>query len=258
MRDQRRAEVARQQFSSDSGVGTSFADSENDDDSSEEEEEEEKSNSNDFMQDRQITENCSEYQERIFDYDAKYINERKVLVEEIYDEEAEKEFEINNTKSIDQDNVNGNNNCKSASTLSVETLKEIEKIEESSVNSENSKSIILDFDNDKMKTVSETAAVIHLKTSVANTIDTELNEINDYLSHNTPEIIEKDSEEMIIEIQENKEKAILNKNFGVLSDDHELKLEDIKTDNENRQDLDKEKPYYEVLDTSDETEFENF
>jgi hypothetical protein len=84
MRDRRRAEVARQMSHSDSGVGASVADSESEDkgeESSDDDDEEEAEDN--FMQDRQTSEDYSAYRERIFDFDPRVARERKLLVEEI-------------------------------------------------------------------------------------------------------------------------------------------------------------------------------
>ncbi|XP_044260667.1 dynein axonemal assembly factor 1 [Tribolium madens] len=84
MRDRRRAEMASH---GDSGMGTSVADSESEDKGEESSDEEDQSNN--FMEERQPTEDYSEYRERIFDFDSKVVRKRK-LVEEIETEETVK------------------------------------------------------------------------------------------------------------------------------------------------------------------------
>ncbi|CAH1382289.1 unnamed protein product, partial [Tenebrio molitor] len=88
MRDRRRAEMARQMSHSDSGVGASVADSESEDkgeESSDDDDEEEAEDN--FMQERQTSEDYSAYRERIFDFDPRVARERKLLVEEIKEDE---------------------------------------------------------------------------------------------------------------------------------------------------------------------------
>jgi hypothetical protein len=89
MRDRRRAEMARQMSHSDSGVGASVADSESEDkgeESSDDNDDEEEAEDN-FMQERQTSEDYSAYRERIFDFDPRVARERKLLVEEIKEDE---------------------------------------------------------------------------------------------------------------------------------------------------------------------------
>jgi hypothetical protein len=76
--------MARQMSHSDSGVGASVADSESEDkgeESSDDDDEEEAEDN--FMQERQTSEDYSAYRERIFDFDPRVARERKLLVEEI-------------------------------------------------------------------------------------------------------------------------------------------------------------------------------
>ncbi|KAJ3650930.1 hypothetical protein Zmor_017005 [Zophobas morio] len=124
MRDRRRAEMAQQVTRSDSGVGTSVADSESESkggestSSDEEDEGEEEESGNNFMRDRQTTEDYSEYRERIFDFSPRRPSEGRLLVEEIKEETSEEcaAAELENKESVDK---------KGHHTLDAEKLREL-------------------------------------------------------------------------------------------------------------------------------------
>lgn len=124
MRDRRRAEVAQQVTHSDSGVGTSVADSESESkggestSSDEEGEEREEESGDNFMRDRQTTEDYSAYRERIFDFSPRRASEGRLLVEEIKEETSEEcaAAELENKESIDK---------KGHHTLDAEKLREL-------------------------------------------------------------------------------------------------------------------------------------